>query len=80
MSKITTPAGQPIECTCNKIDCYSCRRREIDATALRIVKREIDICTGIGYMTPEKVEAHAWAMAQDYRCKAINSLAMEFAA
>jgi len=62
------------ECSCKKRDCYSCRRQEIDQIAERIHAREVRICTG---MKGFSVEQHAWQMAQDYRCKKINELAME---
>jgi hypothetical protein len=64
------------ECTCQKRDCYSCRRQEIDQTAERIYKREIKYCTG---MTGFDVEEHAQRMAAQYRCPAITALAFEFA-
>ena len=64
------------ECTCKRVDCYSCRRQAIDLTAEQIHAREVRICAG---MKGFSVEQHAWQMAQDYRCKAINALAFEFA-
>lgn len=66
-----------IECSCNRQACYSCRRQQIDTAALEIVAREYRVLEG--FMTPEKLEAHAWAMAQNYRCAAINALAFEMA-
>ena len=65
-----------IECTCKKRDCYSCRRQEIDQTAERIYHREVEICSG---MKGFDIEAHARKMAAQYRSKAINTLAFEFA-
>lgn len=64
------------ECTCQRVDCYSCRRQAIDQTAERIYHREIKYCTG---MTGFDVEEHAQRMAAGYRYKAINALAFEFA-
>jgi hypothetical protein len=64
------------ECTCNSRDCYECRRREIDETAERIRRRELRICSG---MHGFDVSEHAYRMAMDYRCKAINELAFELA-
>lgn len=63
-----------IECTCKSHTCYSCRRQVIDATAERIAERELRLCKG---MSGFVVEAHAWRMANDWRCKAITSLAFE---
>lgn len=62
------------ECTCGAVNCYSCRRQAIDATAVRIYDREIAICKG---MEGFDVEAHAAKMASLYRYPAINALAME---
>jgi hypothetical protein len=69
------PTMNEIECTCNQAACYSCRRRQIDETALAIVAREIRICTGMDF----DVQAHAWKMANQYRCEQINKLAFESA-
>jgi len=63
------------DCTCGERTCYACRRQEIDATALRIVDREIVYCTGM--WSKFDVQAHAWRMADQYRCQAINKLAFE---
>lgn len=62
------------ECTCGAVNCYSCRRQAIDATATAIYYREIKWCTG---MEGFDVEAHAAKMASQYRYPAINALAME---
>ena len=62
------------ECTCQRADCYSCRRQAIDQTAERIYRRELKYCSGMGF----DVEEHAQRMAADYRYKAINALAFEF--
>ena len=55
------------ECTCQSRDCYSCRRQEIDANALRIIEREMQ------YGDSE----HAEYVAACYRYPAINALAFE---
>ena len=57
-----------VECTCQLRTCYSCRRQEIDATALAIVERELQYGD----------EDHAWYVAESYRYPAINKLAFEF--
>jgi hypothetical protein len=69
------PMIDPGSCECGSHACYECRRLEIDIKALAIVQRERDICRGM--MSADKVETHAWAMAQQYRCNAINALAFE---
>lgn len=55
------------ECACKLRTCYSCRRQEIDATALAIVARELKYGD----------ENHAWYVAERYRYPAINALAFE---
>lgn len=65
-----------IECTCQKRDCYSCRRQEIDQIAERIYQRELRICTG---MAGFDIEKHAEWMAAHYRYPAINALTVEMA-
>lgn len=64
----------PGSCQCGSHACYECRRLEIDMKALAIVERERRMCDG---MTGFDIEAHAWSMAQQYRCNAINELAFE---
>jgi hypothetical protein len=67
-------AVDPGSCHCGSHACYECRRLEIDTKALAIVERERRMCDG---MQGFDVEAHAWRMAQQYRCDAINALAFE---
>ena len=67
------PMVDPGDCQCGSHACYDCRRQEIDIKALAIVERERRICAGMNF----DVEAHAWKMAQQYRCDAINALAFE---
>lgn len=62
------------DCTCGATTCYDCRRQLIDQRAYMIVEREIKYCTGMDF----DVNAHAWAMAANYRSKAICALATEF--
>ena len=64
-----------INCTCGSHSCYSCRYQVILDTAIQIAERETRICAG---MTGFDVEAHAWSMANLYRCNALNALALEF--
>lgn len=61
-----------LECTCGT--CYACRRLQIDEKALAIVEREIKICNGMDF----DIQAHAWQMANQWRCQQINKLAFEF--
>lgn len=63
-------------CGCLSNDCYECRRHQIDDRAVEIHDREIWICNG---MKGFDIEAHAWEMANRYRCEEINKLAFEFA-
>lgn len=68
------PMVDPGSCQCGSHACYECRRLEIDMKALAIVERERRVCDG---MQGFDIEAHAWSMAQQYRCNAINELAWE---
>lgn len=63
-------------CTCGQHDCYSCRYQQILDTAEKIYQREVKWCKG---MQGFDVEAHAARMANNWRCKALNLLAFEFA-
>lgn len=79
MNVIHTPAGklldgQIVECTCGA--CYACEREAIDVRALAIVAREHRVLKG--FMTAEKLHAHAWTQANLYRTKAINALAWKY--
>lgn len=71
-TEVTNEAA--LECYCGQNSCYSCRYLYIIETAVRIAHREMRLCAG---MTGFDIEAHAWRMANDYRCKALRDLAFE---